>query len=131
MCWKDESETTRGPLLFFSYYPCLQAPNLRGLEPADVAFLESQKCFHVPVGPFLETLIAHYYLYVHPCLPIVNEAEFWPMFRQRQPGSSSFSLLTFQAMLFAACSVSSHIRDLEGISKDLLDRSASQKLTCF
>ncbi|KAJ5552232.1 hypothetical protein N7494_001610 [Penicillium frequentans] len=100
----NESETASGPLLLFNYYPCLQVPNLRNLQPADVAFLESQKCFHIPVEPFLETLVAHYFLYVHPCLPIVDEAEFWLAFRQRKPGESKFSLLTFQAMLFVACS---------------------------
>ncbi|KAJ5986168.1 hypothetical protein N7451_010533 [Penicillium sp. IBT 35674x] len=99
-----ESENAGGPLLLFNYYPCLEVPNLRDLPPADVAFLESQKCFHVPVGPFLETLVAHYFLYVHPTLPIVDEAEFWLAFRRRQPGDSKFSLLTFQAMLFVACS---------------------------
>ncbi|KAJ0418345.1 hypothetical protein BJY00DRAFT_315071 [Aspergillus carlsbadensis] len=89
----------------FSYYPFLKAPNLSNLQPEDIAYLDAQKCFHVPVGKFVETLISHYFLYVHPCLPIVNEAEFWSIFRQRETGQT-FSLLVFQAMLFVASSVS-------------------------
>ncbi|KAJ5912019.1 uncharacterized protein N7473_001322 [Penicillium subrubescens] len=48
--------------------------------------------------------MSRYFLYVHPCLPVINEAEFWPMLNQEATGKSSFSLLVFQAMMFAACS---------------------------
>lgn len=82
------------------------APNLRRLQPADIAYLESQKSLHIPAGPFLEVLLSHYFLYVHPCLPIINEAEFWKMFRQDGYTKPSYSLLVLQAMLFVATSVS-------------------------
>ncbi|OQE04405.1 hypothetical protein PENVUL_c033G05563 [Penicillium vulpinum] len=90
--------------VFFSFYRYLRAPNLHQLQPAEMLFLESQKSLHVPTGPLLDTLISHYFLYVHPCLPIINEAEFWPMFHGTETEGSPFSLLVFQAMLFVACS---------------------------
>ncbi|KAL4805916.1 fungal-specific transcription factor domain-containing protein [Aspergillus unguis] len=77
---------------------------MSNLQPADIAYLDSQKCLHVPAGKLLETLVSHYFLYVHPCLPIVNEVEFWTKLRQREETSPTFSLLVFQAMLFAASS---------------------------
>ncbi|KAJ5356145.1 hypothetical protein N7517_010754, partial [Penicillium concentricum] len=90
--------------VFFSFFRYLRAPNLHQLQSAEMAFLESQKSLHVPTGPLLNTLISHYFLYVHPCLPVINEAEFWPTFHDREDRGSSFSLLVFQAMLFVACS---------------------------
>jgi hypothetical protein len=45
---------------------------------------------------------------VHPCLPIINEAEFWQMYyHQSGVGAeeAGLSLFTFQAMLFAASGV--------------------------
>ncbi|CAI7641898.1 unnamed protein product [Penicillium pancosmium] len=77
---------------------------MSNLQPADIAYLDSQKCLHIPTGKFLETLISHYFLYVHPCLPIINETEFWKTFREWGEGSQAFSLLVFQAMLFVASS---------------------------
>lgn len=92
-------------LVPFSYFPFFKRPNMSNLQPADIAYLDSQRCLHVPAGKFSETLISHYFLYVHPCLPIINEGEFWTKFRKREDGSPTFSLLVFQAMLFAASSV--------------------------
>ncbi|OGM49319.1 hypothetical protein ABOM_003589 [Aspergillus bombycis] len=97
------SDSISSTLVPYAYYPYLIAPNLHRLPPSDITFLDSQKCFSVPFGEFLETLISHYFLYVHPCLPVINEAEFWPVFRQRERGKT-FSLLVFQAMLFVASS---------------------------
>ncbi|KNG83429.1 hypothetical protein ANOM_009702 [Aspergillus nomiae NRRL 13137] len=97
------SDSISSTLVPYAYYPYLNAPNLHRLPASDIAFLDSQKCFSVPSGEFLETLISHYFLYVHPCLPVINEAEFWPVFRQRER-RKPFSLLVFQAMLFVASS---------------------------
>ncbi|KAB8276361.1 hypothetical protein BDV30DRAFT_206567 [Aspergillus minisclerotigenes] len=99
----SSGESVASTLVPFAYYPYLTVPNLHRLPPSDIAYLDSQKCFNVPSGEFLETLISHYFLYVHPCLPVINEAEFWAMFRQRERGKP-FSLLVFQAMLFVASS---------------------------
>lgn len=97
-------------LLPFSHYPYLQVPQKSSLQPADLDFLVNQKCLHVPADSGLKALVAHYFLYAHPCFPVINEAGFWPMFRQTDGRSSSFSLLVFQAMLFVACSVGLRIQ---------------------
>ncbi|KAF3393962.1 hypothetical protein F1880_004799 [Penicillium rolfsii] len=98
----DRSMPTRD--VFYSYYSFLRAPNLGCLQSADRSFLEAQESLHVPTGPILEAVMSRYFLYVHPCLPVINEAEFWPMLYQEASVKSSFSLLVFQAMIFAACS---------------------------
>lgn len=99
--------------VLFSHYPYLRVPKLGCLQPADQSFLESQKCLQVPSGPIIETVMSRYFLYVHPCLPIINEAEFWPMLNQEATVKSPFSLLVFQAMMFAACSVCAHTHTVE------------------
>lgn len=48
---------------------------------------------------------------MHPCLPIINEAEFWQMYyRPSSPDGENggISLFTFQAMLFASSAVCLH-----------------------
>ncbi|KAI8658156.1 Zn(2)-C6 fungal-type domain-containing protein [Fusarium keratoplasticum] len=68
--------------------------------------LESQGCYRIPSAPVLKTFMHHYFLYVHPMLPVLNEGDFWDLHfpeiqttsKTRQP-----SILLLQAMLFAAC----------------------------
>ena len=70
--------------------------------------LESQGCYRIPSAPVLKTFMHHYFLYVHPMLPVLNEGDFWDLHfpeiqttsKTRQP-----SILLLQAMLFAACPV--------------------------
>jgi hypothetical protein len=72
--------------------------------------LRMQKSLYVPERPVLESFLRHYFLYVHPCMPVVDEARFWEIYHGDDESSSptqEFSLLLFQAMLFAASSVRS------------------------
>ncbi|OGM46607.1 hypothetical protein ABOM_004628 [Aspergillus bombycis] len=90
----------------FTYFSFLRAPNLVRLEESDLTYLQHQKSLQIPTGDLLNALLSHYFLYIHPCLPIVNEARFWSIFRRAEENTGSFfSLVVFQAMLFAACSI--------------------------
>lgn len=93
----------------YSYYGFLVISNLEAIPQQDFQFLELQGCLHVPNRPILDTFMCHYFKHMHPMLPILDEGVFWDIYAQRplakQPDAKA-SLLLFQAMLFACCSVS-------------------------
>ncbi|KAB8238954.1 transcription factor domain-containing protein [Aspergillus alliaceus] len=77
---------------------------LPNLLSVDVTYLESKGCFRVPSDSYLDAFMLEYFLHVHPCVPILNEADFWNLYGHKDGmlGASKVSLLVFQAMLFAA-----------------------------
>lgn len=81
---------------------------MQRLSPDDIHTLERQKCFQVPSGAVLDEFVRQYFLYVHPCLPMLNEGVFWSMYSRRPhvgPEPLSCSLVLFQAILFASSRV--------------------------
>lgn len=94
--------------MIYSFHRFLDLKDLSRLPPEDVKYLEMKGCLHVPTGPVLDEFIRQYFLHVHPCLPMLNEAEFWDMYNNQFDQSRkrrTISLFTFQAMMFASCSV--------------------------
>lgn len=85
---------------------------MQHLSPRQIRDLELEHCLQVPSGPVLDEFIRQYFLYVHPSLPLLNEQYFWTLYtnsgRDRKDGHT-FSLVLFQAMLFAASRVSSQM----------------------
>lgn len=65
----------------------------------------------MPSAPDFYLIMQAYFTFVHPNLPIINEAEFWALWSPTGPqGEESFhlghfSMLVVQAMAFAATSV--------------------------
>jgi len=97
-----------GSNIIFSFYRFLELRDLPSLPPEDVKFLELKGCLHVPTGPILDEFVRQYFLHVHPCLPVIDEAQFWQMYSPRGAGpgrNRTISLFIFQAMLFASCAV--------------------------
>ncbi|CAG9990844.1 unnamed protein product [Clonostachys byssicola] len=90
----------------YMVYPFLHIGNLHSLLAQDVNYLESQCCFRVPTKNLLDEFLKQYFLHVHPLTPIIDEQEFWDIYRGRDTGFSKrpVSLLVFQAMLFSSCS---------------------------
>lgn len=93
----------------YSYYQFLALSNVGSIPIQDYQFLELQGCLHVPVCSILDIFVEQYFLHMHPMLPILDEGMFWDTYSQ-SPNSRErdrkFSLLVFQAMLFACCNVS-------------------------
>lgn len=111
---KTSKSTTTSPgaeTLFSSFsfmaHLDLEVKNIKG---SDINSLESQGCLSVPMKPILDELLQHYFLHIHPMLPLLDEGEFWESYDgesaegdlDRKP---RFSLLLLQAMLFASCTV--------------------------
>uniref|UniRef100_A0A0B7K1V3 Oxidase FUB9 n=2 Tax=Bionectria ochroleuca TaxID=29856 RepID=A0A0B7K1V3_BIOOC len=89
----------------FYYHKYLQVADLQHLSPSQIHNLELEGCFQVPSQSVLNEFIRQYFIYVHPCLPLVNERTFWSIYSRTdnvQRKTSFFSLALFQAMLFAA-----------------------------
>ncbi|KAL4914576.1 hypothetical protein BDW62DRAFT_204466 [Aspergillus aurantiobrunneus] len=90
--------------VFYSSHTFLKLPGFSEIPQDDTQHLNLKGCFRVPSGATLDEFVRKYFLYVHPCLPIINEAEFWQMYyHQSGTGEDNrVSLFTFQAMLFAS-----------------------------
>ncbi|KAH7127308.1 fungal-specific transcription factor domain-containing protein [Dactylonectria macrodidyma] len=76
---------------------------------SDPEHLHLNGCFHVPVQPILHNFFRHYFLYVHPMLPILNEGDFWDKISLAETLGDSTRIpvvppVLLQAMLFASCS---------------------------
>lgn len=93
----------------YSSMPFLKALSIRD---RDFNHLNSQGCLRVPAKPILDEFVRHYFLYVHPMLPLLNEADFWRAYNPAQTetrsssSGSPVSLLLLQSMMFASCTVS-------------------------
>lgn len=95
--------------IFYLNYQFLSVGNLQHLLSEDIDYLELQGCFLIPRREILDDIVQHYFLHVHPLLPLFNEADFWQMYSHQGPpvsSSSKMSLLVFQALMFASCNVS-------------------------
>lgn len=109
--WTGEQSTLFGSEVTYSYYSFLEVNNLRTVLPQDVSYLELQGCLRVPKKTILDEFVKHYFLHVHPLMPLINEGDFWETYGSplaEDSSSSRMSLLLFQAMLFAACAVGSN-----------------------
>jgi hypothetical protein len=107
-----ESRAHRSSNVIFSFYRFLELKDLPELPAEDVKYLEMKGSLHVPTGAILGEFVRQYFLHVHPCLPVINEADFWNLYKNRVDHSGrpcTISLFTFQAMLFASAAVCSSV----------------------
>ncbi|CBF84227.1 Zn(II)2Cys6 transcription factor [Aspergillus nidulans FGSC A4] len=88
----------------FTDYPFLELRTLTTLDRADLAFLAAKGCLSVPVETLLDEFVRQYFLQVHPSSPVVDEAEFWHIYKNSQTAAGrgkKISLFVFQAVIFA------------------------------
>ncbi|OJJ57181.1 hypothetical protein ASPSYDRAFT_181585 [Aspergillus sydowii CBS 593.65] len=84
----------------FANYHFLELRGLTTLDREDLAFLAAKGCLSVPEESVLDEFIRQYFLHVHPSSPVIDEAEFWRVYRDPAAGKK-ISLFVFQAILFA------------------------------
>lgn len=103
-------EAKEPSFVLFSCYHFVSADVLWGLGQDDSRYLEERGCLYLPEKTALDEFLHHYFLHVHPIIPLINEGDFWAMYHAR-PGEAkwtgSFPLVTLQAMIFVACPVCS------------------------
>jgi hypothetical protein len=102
-----EQETGRSSWMNFSTYNFLQLDGLAALQHEDLHFLRVKGCLRVPHPDLLEEFVRSFFLCVHPCLPILDESEFWMSYRGSVPllPQRGISLFVFQCMMFASVPV--------------------------
>ncbi|KAH7145476.1 fungal-specific transcription factor domain-containing protein [Dactylonectria estremocensis] len=103
--WPMNGNAPGSSELSFFCYPFLRVTNIHQLRQQDVGFLECQGCLKVPMRPFLDEIVRHYFLHIHPFLPLIHEGDFWELYYRdpHYPLEETMPLLLLQAMLFAAC----------------------------
>ena len=87
-------------------YPFIRVNRTEQMPVDDLEFLEAQGCFSLPPRPLLDPFIRTYFLYVHPNVPLLDEADFWDMYTRPDISSveiNRISLFLLRAMLFASC----------------------------
>ncbi|KAL6235279.1 hypothetical protein BDW75DRAFT_230460 [Aspergillus navahoensis] len=88
----------------FADYPFLELRAHTTLDRADLAFLAAKGCLSVPSESILEEFIRQYFLQVHPSSPVIDEAEFWHIYKNSHAAArkgKKISLFVFQAVIFA------------------------------
>ncbi|CEF73938.1 hypothetical protein SNK03_002014 [Fusarium graminearum] len=102
---EEPCEPVRSELkALYSSMPFLRTLNMRD---CDFNHLNTQGCLRVPSKPILDQFMKHYFLYIHPLLPLLNEADFWSAYDptpsdNANPGTP-VSMLLLQSMMFASC----------------------------
>ncbi|KAH8685066.1 hypothetical protein BGZ61DRAFT_356240 [Ilyonectria robusta] len=106
----SKSTTSPGAETLFSSFSFIAHLDLevKNIKGSDLNSLESQGCLSVPIKPILDELLQHYFLHIHPMLPLLDEGEFWESYdgesvESNLDGKPQFSLLLLRAMLFASC----------------------------
>ncbi|KAJ0422953.1 hypothetical protein BJY00DRAFT_310554 [Aspergillus carlsbadensis] len=84
----------------FTHYPFLELRGMTTLDREDIAFLSSKGCLSIPEESVLDEFVRQYFLHIHPTSPVIDEAEFWRVYRNPAAGKK-ISLFVFQAILFA------------------------------
>ncbi|KAL4977178.1 hypothetical protein BDW66DRAFT_165918 [Aspergillus desertorum] len=88
----------------FAEYPFLELRTLTTLDRADLAFLAAKGCLSVPSESVLDEFVRQYFLQVHPSSPVIDEAEFWHIYKNPHTAAGEgkkISLSVFQAVIFA------------------------------
>ncbi|EEU39701.1 uncharacterized protein NECHADRAFT_82144 [Fusarium vanettenii 77-13-4] len=108
----------------YSAYSFVVVSNLPDMLPEDINFLELKGCLRIPARKHLDEFVKQYFRYVHPFLPLINEAVFWEMYYGTSQGlGPKMPLLVFQSMIFAASAhVSSETLESLGFSSTRVAR---------
>lgn len=94
--------------VLYTHHSFLKNNDFTCTQARDLRLLETEGCLHVPISRAFDDFVHKYFVYVHPLLPIVDEAAFWRAYEgdQNLGREGAISLVLIQAMLFA----SSHVR---------------------
>ncbi|KAH7124938.1 hypothetical protein B0J13DRAFT_646961 [Dactylonectria estremocensis] len=81
------------------------------LKPSECPFIQLpdflQGYLQLPPRLILDEFVRHYFLYVHPIVPLLDEGHFWDIYCDRLgdgPDVERIPIVAFQATLFVSCS---------------------------
>ncbi|KAL5343089.1 hypothetical protein BJX70DRAFT_207374 [Aspergillus crustosus] len=87
-----------------AYYSFIQPLETELFDPAKISFLDEQGCLSLPNTSEVDVFVRHYFLYVHPFTPVIDEAAFWRAYRHTSNGTKELriSIFLIRSMIFAA-----------------------------
>ncbi|CAG7988360.1 unnamed protein product [Penicillium salamii] len=88
----------------YTEYDFVDTMQLSSLPGEDISFLASEGCFTLPNSAAMDEFFQQYFTRVHPLVPVIDEAEFWTLYRKKAPTNYTISLFVLQSMLFASSS---------------------------
>ncbi|KAL4887418.1 hypothetical protein BJY04DRAFT_212454 [Aspergillus karnatakaensis] len=96
------SKRNHGVYLPCAYYSFIQPLEVESVDSAKIFFLEAQACLSLPNTSEVDVFVRHYFLYLHPFTPVLDEAAFWRAYRGDGRSGMQISLFLLRAMMFAA-----------------------------
>ncbi|KAJ5502785.1 Transcription factor [Penicillium fimorum] len=87
------------PNVPYTEYPFVQSQQLMSLPSEDIAFLTSKDCLSLPPSDAIDEFIEQYFKHIHPLVPVLDEAEFWRIYRNNQSAGPKISLFVLQSLL--------------------------------
>ncbi|KAJ5365524.1 Transcription factor [Penicillium concentricum] len=91
------------PNVPYTEYAFVDSQQLLSLSSEDIAFLTSKNCLNLPASDTIDAFVQQYFRRIHPLVPVLDEAEFWRIYRNNQSTGSKISLFVLQSLLCASC----------------------------
>ncbi|KAJ5696011.1 hypothetical protein N7536_006423 [Penicillium majusculum] len=93
----------QSPSVPYTEYAFVESQQLMSLPSEDVALLTSKGCLSLPTSNEFDEFIHEYFKNIHPSVPVLNEAEFWRIYRNDRSTGPKISLFVLQSLLLASC----------------------------
>ncbi|KAL3456989.1 fungal-specific transcription factor domain-containing protein [Aspergillus heterothallicus] len=94
---RTDRDPVQVPCLWYDFIPAFGGGKC---DLDRLPLLEEAGALDLPGKPELDILLRHYFLYVHPFCPLVDEAVFWRAYKQTREGDTRIPLLLLRAMIF-------------------------------
>ncbi|KIA75425.1 hypothetical protein HK57_00069 [Aspergillus ustus] len=86
----------------YSSYAFIEPLHVDELELDRLPLLQRTGCLMLPIKAEIDVLLRHYFLYVHPFSPVIDEAVFWRLYKDPRQDDTLVPLFLVRAMIFAA-----------------------------
>lgn len=96
----------QSPDVPYTEYAFVELQQSMSLPSEDVALLASKRCLSLPTSNAIDEFVQEYFKHIHPSVPVLDEAEFWRIYRNDQSTGPKISLFVLQSLLLASCPVS-------------------------
>ncbi|KAL2701499.1 hypothetical protein AAEP93_008318 [Penicillium crustosum] len=93
----------QSPDVPYTEYAFVELQQSMSLPSEDVALLASKRCLSLPTSNAIDEFVQEYFKHIHPSVPVLDEAEFWRIYRNDQSTGPKISLFVLQSLLLASC----------------------------
>ncbi|CAG8890329.1 unnamed protein product [Penicillium egyptiacum] len=93
----SQPQSTNVPYTGYAFVELLSLPS------EDLASLKFNDCLCLPGSNAIDEFVQEYFKRIHPSVPVLDEAEFWRIYRNNQSTGPKISLFVLQSLLVASC----------------------------